>query len=127
MLSPQMRPEVARDALLATQGGRSLVWCTFAYHISPLALSRLICAVGQQSSVAVQTRWRLPPPVSFLADEKHRRCLTEKGYLPTIVHGRVLWHLGSITETSAAALPQSYGEFQRAASQQNPSYRSGAS
>jgi hypothetical protein len=44
-------------------------------------------------------------------------------YLPTIVSGRVLWHIGYPEETSAAALIQSYGEFQRAASQQEPSYR----
>src|SRR5262249_32863133 len=37
--------------------------------------------------------------------------------------GRVLWHLGYTTEASAAALTQSYGAFQRAAIQQEPSYR----
>jgi hypothetical protein len=36
---------------------------------------------------------------------------------------RVLWHLGYPTEASAAALTQSYQAFQRAASQQEPSYR----
>jgi len=44
-------------------------------------------------------------------------------YLPTIVSGRVIWHLGYTEEASAAAFTQSYGEFQRAASQQEPSYR----
>jgi len=44
-------------------------------------------------------------------------------YLPTIVSGRVRWHLGYTTEASAAAFVQSYGEFQRAAVQQEPSYR----
>jgi hypothetical protein len=44
-------------------------------------------------------------------------------YLPTIVMGRVLWHLGYTTEASAAAFTQSYGAFQRAAVQQEPSYR----
>jgi hypothetical protein len=44
-------------------------------------------------------------------------------YLPTIVTGRVLWHLGYTTEASAAAFTQSYQVFQRAASQQEPSYR----
>src|SRR5262249_58204111 len=51
------------------------------------------------------------------------RCLTAKVYLPTIVSGRVLWHLGYTEEASAAAFTQSYGEFQRAASQQEPSYQ----
>jgi hypothetical protein len=44
-------------------------------------------------------------------------------YLPTIVCGRVLWHLGYTEEASAAAFTQSYGVFQRVASQQEPSYR----
>ena len=69
------------------------------------------------------TRCGLPLPPYFLADEKHSRCLTEKVYLPTIVRGRVLWHLGYTTEASAAAFTQSYGEFQRAASQQEPPYQ----
>jgi hypothetical protein len=119
----QMRPEVARNALLATHGGLSLEWCAVIYDISPMALYRLVCAVGRHSLVAVLTRCELTLPVYVLADEKHSRCLTEKVYLPTIVSGRVLWHLGSTTEASAAAFTQSYGAFHRAASQQEPSYR----
>jgi hypothetical protein len=119
----QMRPEVARDALLATHGGLSLERCAVLYHISPMALYRLVCALGQQSLVCVLTRCGLPLPVYFLADEKHSRCLTDKVYLPTIVTGRVIWHLGYTTEASAAAFTESYGEFQRVASQQEPSYR----
>jgi hypothetical protein len=118
-----MRPDVARDALLATHGGLSLELCAVLYHISPMALYRLVCALGQQSLVTVLTRCGLPLPTYFLADEKHSRCLTDKVYLPTIVTGRVLWHLGYTTEASAAAFTQSYGEFQRAAVQQEPSYR----
>src|SRR6266545_4155248 len=119
----QMRPEGARDALLATHGGLSLALCAVIYHISPMALYRLVCAFGHHSLVTVLTRCGLPLPVYVLADEKHSRCLTEKVYLPTIVSGRVLWHLGYTTEASAAALTQSYGAFQHAAVQQEPSYR----
>jgi hypothetical protein len=119
----QMRPEVARDALLATHGGLSLELCAGLYHISPMALSRLLCALGQQSVVTVLTRCGLALPSYFLADAKHSRCFTEKVYLPTIVQGRVLWHLGYTEEASATALTQSSGVFQRAASQQEPSYR----
>ena len=118
-----MRPDVVRDALLATHGGLSLALCAVLYHISPMALYRLVCAFGHQSLVAVLTRCGLPLPVSFLADEKHSRCLTDKVYLPTIVCGRVLWHLGYTEEASAAALTQSYGEFRCAALQREPSYR----
>ena len=72
--------------------------------------------------MTVLTRCGLPLPVDFLADEKHSPCLTAKVYLPTIVCGRVLWHLGSTEHASAAAFTQSYQAFQRAASQQAPSY-----
>src|SRR5215831_10924384 len=119
----QLRPAVARDALLATHGGLSLELCAVLYHISPMALYRLVCAFGHQSLVTVLTRCGLPLPTYFLADEKHSRCLTNKVYVPTIVCGRVLWHLGYTTEASAAAFTKSYQVFQRAASQQEPSYR----
>src|SRR5215468_5764015 len=118
-----MRPEAARDALLATHGGLSLERCAVICHLSPMALYRLVCAFGQHSLVTVLTRCGLPLPVYFLADEKHSRCRTDKVYLPTIVSGRVLWHLGYTVEASAAAFTESYGEFQRVASQQEPSYQ----
>src|SRR5229473_4779237 len=51
----QMRPEVAHDALLATHGGLSLELCAVIYHISPMALYRLICTLGQHSLVTTLT------------------------------------------------------------------------
>jgi hypothetical protein len=118
-----MRPEVARHALLATHGGLSLELCAVIGHISPMALYRLICALGHQSLVAVLTRCGLPLPAYILADEKHSRCLTERVYLPTIVRGRVIWHLGYSASKSAAAFTESYGVFQRAALEHEPSYQ----
>jgi hypothetical protein len=64
----QMRPEVARDALLATHGGLSLELCAVIYHISPMALYRLVCALGHQSLVTVLTRCGLSLPTYVLAD-----------------------------------------------------------
>ena len=119
----KMRPDVARDALIATHGGLSLAWCAVIYHISPMALYRVICAFGQHSSVTVLTRCGLPLPTYILADEKHSRCLTARVYLPTIVCGRVIWHLGYSESKSAAAFTVSYGEFQRIAHQEDPSYQ----
>jgi len=119
----QMRPDVARDALLATHGGLSLEWCAMIGHISPMALYRLVCAFGQCRLVAVLTRCGLPLPAYLLADEKHSRCLTDRVSLPTIVSGRVLWHLGYSDSKSAAAFTESYGVFQRAALEHDPSYR----
>ena len=119
----QIPPEVARNALLATYGGLSLELCAVLYHLSPMALYRLVCAFGHQNLVPVLTRCGLPLPVYFLADEKHSRCLAAKVYLPTIVSGRVLWHLGCTEEASAVAFTQSYRVFQQAALQQEPTYR----
>jgi hypothetical protein len=119
----QRHPEVARNALLATHGGLSLELCAVICPISPMALYRLVCAFGHQGLVTVLTRCGLPLPPSFLADEKHRHCLTDKVYLPTIVSGRIIWHLGYTTDASAIAFSRSYQEFQRAAVQQEPAYR----
>jgi hypothetical protein len=119
----QMRPEVAREALLATHGGLSLEWCATICHLSPMALYRLICALGQHRLVTVLVKCHLPLPRYLLADEKHSKCLTERVYLPTIVSGRVLWHLGYSDSKSAVAFTASYGVFQRAALQHEPSYQ----
>ena len=64
------RPEVARDALLAPHGGLSLAWGAVLWNIAPMALSRLVGALGQESRVAVLTRCELLLPVYRLADEK---------------------------------------------------------
>ena len=119
----QMRPEVARDALLATHGGLSLEWCATICHLSPMALYRLICALGQHCLVTVLVKCHLPLPRYLLADEKHSKCLTDRVYLPTIVSGRVLWHLGYSDSKSAGAFTEAYGVFQRAALQHEPSYQ----
>ena len=119
----QMHPEVARNALLATHGGLSLELCAVIGHISPMALYRLICAFGHHSLVTMLTRCGRSLPPYFLADEKHSHCLTDKVYLPTMVSGRIIWHLGYTKDASARAFTQSYQEFQRAAVQQEPAYR----
>jgi len=118
-----MRPQAARDALLATHGGLSLEWCATICHISPMALYRLICALGQHRLVNVLVKCHLPLPAYILADEKHSKCLTERVYLPTMVSGRVIWHLGYSESQSAVAFTASYGQFQQAALEHEPSYR----
>ncbi len=119
----KMRPEAARDALWATHGGLSLELCATICHISPMALYRLICALGQHSLVSVLLKGHLSLPAYILADEKHSKCLTERVYLPTIVSGRVIWHLGYSDSKSAAAFIASYGQFQQAALAHEPSYQ----
>ena len=117
------RPEVARAALLATHGGLSLERCATMSHIAPMALYHLMCALGQQSVVAVLTRCGVALPVYLLADEQHSRCLSDRVYWPTTVSGRVIWHLGYSASKSAAAFTESYGQFQLAALEHDPSYR----
>ena len=119
----RMSPEVARQALIATHGGLSLEWCATICHISPMALYRLICALEQHSLVSVLVNCHLSLPAYILADEKHSTCLTERVYVPTIVSGRVIWHLGYSDSKSAAAFTQSYSVFQQAALDHEPSYQ----
>src|SRR5215831_12105441 len=119
----RMSPDVAQQALIATHGGLSLEWCATICHLSPMALYRLICALGQHCLVTVLVKCHLPLPWYLLADEKHSTCLTARVYLPTIVSGRVLWHLGYSDSKSAVAFTESYGVFQRAALQHEPSYQ----
>jgi len=119
----RMSPDVARQALIATHGGFSLEWSATICHLSPMALYRLLCALGQHSLVTVLVKCRLPLPAYILADEKHSYCLTERVYLPTIVSGRVLWHLGDSDSKSAAAFTASYGQFQQTAREHEPSYQ----
>jgi len=119
----RMSPDVARQALIATHGSLSLEWCATIFNISTMSLYRLICALGQHSLVTVLVKCHLPLPAYILADEKHSKCLTERVYLPTIVSGRVIWHLGYSDAKSAVAFTESYGQFQRAALEYEPSYR----
>src|SRR5258706_11893896 len=91
-------------------------------HSSPMALYRVLCTLGQHSLVDVLTRCSLPLPRYLLADEKHSRCLTDRMYLPTIVRGRVLWHLGYRNAKSAVAFTASYGQCQQAALAHEPAY-----
>jgi hypothetical protein len=119
----RMSPDLARQALMATHGGLSLEWCATIFNISTMSLYRLVCALGQQSLVTVLLKCHLPLPAYILADEKHSKCLTERVYLPTIVSGRVMWHLGYSDSKSAVAFTESYGEFQQAALAHEPSYQ----
>src|SRR5215510_4173118 len=98
IVSPQLSRPDTRGVTMRNTARQTLELCAVLYHISPMALYRLVCALGQHNLVIVLTRCGLPLPTYFLADEKHSRCLADKVYLPTIVSGRVLWHLGYTTE-----------------------------
>jgi hypothetical protein len=71
-----MRPEVAREALLATHGGLSVERCAVCGHMSPMALARRSYAFGHHRLVTGWPRGGRPRPTSVLADAKHRHGLT---------------------------------------------------
>ena len=83
----------------------------------------MLWAFGPQSVLPVRTRCGVPLPTSSLADATHRRGLPERVSLPTSVRGRVIWHLGDRASQSAAACTESYGGWQRAAREPEPSYQ----
>lgn len=118
-----VKPAVAQQALLATHGGLSLEWTATLFNLGPMSIYRLVCAFGRTSLVTVLTRCQLPLPDYLLADEKHSHCLTEKVYLPTIVEGRLIWHLGYTDDKSADAFEASYGQFQQATQTVEPDYQ----
>jgi hypothetical protein len=119
----KMPPEVAKQVLLATHGGLSLELCAVLYNVSPMAIYRLVCALGHHGLVPVLRRCHLPLPRYLLVDEKHTHCRQAKAYLPTIAQGRVIWHLGYTPTKSAKAFGESYGQFRQAALQAEPDYR----
>jgi hypothetical protein len=119
-----MKPATASRALLATHGGLSLEWTATVFEeVSAMAMYRLLCAFGQACLVTVLTRCSLPLPQYVIADEKQSGCLTEKVYLPTIVVGRIIWHLGYAEDKSADAFQASYREFQQVAQRIEATYR----
>ena len=118
----KMKPETAKKALLATHGGLSLQLCAVIENICPMAIYRLICSVGWTCLVKLLVRCHLSLPIYFIADEKHSHCLGERVYLPTIVCGRVIWHLGYSPSKSAEGFAASYGEFKQAALAVDSSY-----
>ena len=91
-------------------------------YLADGALSPDLCLRPPQSGDDADAVWT-PLASYFLADEKHSHCLTDKVYLPAIVSGRIIWHLGYTKDASARAFTESYQEFQRAAVQQEPAYR----
>ncbi len=118
----KMKPKTAKKVLLATHGGLSLELCAALFNVSPMAVYRLVCAFGRTCLVTLLARCYLPLPDYFIVDEKHTHCLKERVYLPTIVCGRVIWHLSYTTAKSVEAFFDAYGKFRQAAISCDPSY-----
>lgn len=119
----KMHPEIAEKTLRAACGGLSLELCSVLFNVSAMSVYRMMCGIGRHCLVTLISRCDIPLPPYLLADEKHAKCLGEKVYLPTIVTGRVIWHLGYVTDKSAAAFKGSYGKFRQSAQHLDPGYR----
>ena len=117
-----MTPEDAQKALLATSGGLSLEVSAKILNVTPMAIYRLLCAIGSTSLVSFLTRCALPLPSHFIADEKHSFCLKTRVYLATITAGRIIWLLEYTGDKSAGAFEASYGRFKKNALTHNPSW-----
>lgn len=119
----KMSPDVAAKVLLATHGGLSLENGSILFDCSPMAIYRLLCAIGRTPMATLLSLCRLHLPHYLLADEKHSHCLDRKVYLPTVVQGRVIWHLGYTEDKTAEAFQASYGEFKESILDINPSHQ----
>ena len=47
-------------------------------------------------------------PQNLQADEKHTKCLGEKGYIPLLTSGHVIWHINYVHSLDDAVLEASY-------------------
>ena len=61
----KMRPDVARDALLATHGGLSLELCAVICHVSPMALYRLVVLWPPGAGNGADAVWVTPHSIGF--------------------------------------------------------------
>ena len=118
-----MTPDIAAKALLCSHVGQSLEVSAIILNISPMAIYRLICSLGKACMVKLLTRCKLSLPEYFEVDEKHSNCLTDKVYLPTVVKGHLIWHMGYTKDKSEMAFEKSYGQFRDAGVSFNPSWK----
>jgi hypothetical protein len=86
-----MRPDVARHVLLATHGGLSLELCAILYNVSPMAMYRLVCALGRHGLVPALRQ------AARQADPEYRvRGILTAGFESTIHSMRALFPQAAI-------------------------------
>ena len=119
----KMSPDIASKALLSSHGGQSLEISSIILNISPMAIYRLVCSLGKACLVKLLTRCGLSLPEYFEVDEKHSACLTDKVYLPTVVRGHLIWHMGYTKDKSALEFEKSYSQFRQAGLSYDPTWK----
>lgn len=105
------RTKQVRDALIAYHGGLSFENCAICFNIAPLALYRIICAFGKYSLEHVLTKAGVPLPKHVQVDEKHTKCLGQKGYIPIVSSGHAIWHIDYVSSVDEEILEGSYQQF----------------
>ena len=105
------RTEQVKNALIAYHGGLSFENCAICFNINAMSLYRIICAFGKYSIPAILHKTGIPLPRYAQADEKHTKCLQEKGYIPLLTSGHVIWHIDYVDSLDDEVLENSYQKF----------------
>ncbi len=114
--------ERVKQALIAYHSGSSLEVCAILHNISAMSLYRIICSLGKYSLCQVLGKAGLTLPKNILADEKHSKCLGEKGYIPLITSGHTTWHIDYVESVEEKVLEDSYKSFDQQVKEVNPQY-----
>ena len=115
-------PAKAWKCLYNSYYGASLEVNSSLFGVPVMQSYNYICAIGRNNLVKMLTNCGLPLPKYLISDEKHAKCQSEAVYLPTIVSGRVLWHLGYCESLSETSLTENYGIFKESAQKILPGY-----
>ncbi len=117
-----LNPLEARSCLYNSFYGASLEVNFALFGVSAMQQYNYFCAIGRNSLVKILINCSLELPAYPIFDEKHCKCRSDKSYLPTIVEGRVIWHLGYVESLSEDTLTANYGIFKENAQNELPNY-----
>ncbi len=105
------RSEQVKKALIAYHGGLSLENCTICFNIKAMALYRIICTFGKYSLPSIFYKAGLTLPKNAQVDEKHTKCMGDKGYIPMLTCGHTIWHIDYVESLDNDTLESSYRKF----------------
>lgn len=114
--------ETAQKSLIAYHGGLSLENCAILFNISAMSLYRLICAIGKCSIPQVLCKAGVALPDHLWVDEKHTHCLENKGYIPIVSSGHLIWHIDYVDSLEETTLQASYQAYNDEAKKLEPAY-----
>jgi len=116
------KTEQVKRAIIAYHGGLSFENCAICYNISPMCLYRLICAFGKHCLATMLYQAGVPLPKNLQADEKHTKCLGEKGYIPLLTCGHAIWDIDYIDNVDEQTLAPFYQQFVEQTKALEPNY-----